>query len=143
MAGGQPGHGPRPPQPSGGPIRVDAIEGTQFGVAYPAMPPTPSGQAITSMVAGIGSILVAFAVGCFGVGGAESGWGPTVSGAFALLSAFIGAGAIFIGGHALGNIRRSGGMASGRGMAIAGISCGGSGVGLTVLLFLLAVLAVG
>jgi hypothetical protein len=65
-----------------------------------------------------------------------------VSGAFALLSAFIGAGAIFIGVHALRNIRRSGGTASGRGMAIAGISCGGSGIGLTVLFFLLAVLSV-
>lgn len=140
-----PNYPPRPaPPPPANPnaIRVDAIEGTSFGVAYPAIPPIPNGAAITSMVAGILSILVAFAVGCFGISGAQGGWGPTVSGAFALLSAFVGAGAIFIGVRALRIIRESRGAASGRGMAIAGISCGGSGAGLTVLFFLLAVLAV-
>jgi hypothetical protein len=133
---------PRPPQASPTAIRVDAIEGTNFGVAYPAIPATPNGAAITSMVAGILSILVSFAVGCFGISGAQGGWGPTVSGAFALLSAFVGAGAIFIGVRALRVIRESAGAASGRGMAIAGISCGGSGAGLTVLFFLVAVVAV-
>jgi hypothetical protein len=133
---------PRPAPPNPNAIRVDAIEGTSFGVAYPAIPPIPNGAAITSLVAGILSILVAFTVGCFGLTGAKGGWGPTVSGAFALLSAFVGAGAIFIGVRALRVIRASRGAASGRGMAIAGISCGGSGVGLTVLFFLLAVLAV-
>jgi len=39
-------------------------------------------------------------------------------------------------------IREAQGAASGRGMAIAGISCGGSGAGLTALFFLLAVVAV-
>jgi hypothetical protein len=133
---------PRPAPANPNAIRVDAIEGTSFGVAYPAIPPIPNGAAITSMVAGILSILVAFAVGCFGITGAEGGWGPTVSGAFALLAAFVGAGAIFIGVRALRLVRESRGAASGRGLAIAGISCGGSGVGLTVLFFLLAVLAV-
>jgi hypothetical protein len=135
---------PAPPAPphNSNAIRVDAIEGTNFGVAYPAIPPIPNGAAITSMVAGILSILVAFAVGCFGFTGAQGGWGPTVAGAFALLSAFVGAGAIFIGVRALRVIREAQGAASGRGMAIAGISCGGSGAGLTALFFLLAVVAV-
>jgi hypothetical protein len=135
---------PAPPPPPSNPnaIRVDAIEGTNFGVAYPAIPPIPNGAAITSMVAGILSILVAFAVGCFGITGSRGGWGPTVAGAFALLSAFVGAGAIFIGVRALRVIREARGAASGRGMAIAGISCGGSGAGLTALFFLLAVVAV-
>src|SRR5690348_7829566 len=141
-----PNYPPRPappaPPPNPNAIRVDAIEGTNFGVAYPAIPPIPNGAAITSMVAGILSILVSFAVGCFGISGAQGGWGPTVSGAFALLSAFVGVGAIFIGVRALRVIRGSAGAASGRGMAIAGISCGGSGAGLTVLFFLVAVLAV-
>jgi hypothetical protein len=132
---------PRPPPANANAIRVDAIQGTSFGVAYPAIPPVPNGAAITSMVAGILSILIAFAVGCFGITGAEGGWGPTVSGAFAVLSAFVGAGAIFIGIRALRVIRESQGAASGRGLAITGISCGGSGVGLTVLFFLVAVLA--
>jgi hypothetical protein len=133
---------PRPPQANPNAIRVDAIEGTNFGVAYPAIPPIPNGAAITSMVAGILSILIAFLVGCFGISGADGGWGPTVSGAFALLSGFVGAGALFIGIRALRVIRESRGAASGRGLAITGISCGGSGVGLTVLFFLVAVLAV-
>jgi hypothetical protein len=124
----QPAYPPRPPQANPNAVRVDAIEGTNFGVAYPAIPPIPNGAAITSMVAGIT--------------GAEGGWGPTVSGAFALLSAFVGAGAIFIGVRALRVIRESRGAASGKGLAITGISCGGSGVGLTVLFFLVAVVAV-
>ena len=132
-------------QPAGGgtalAMRVDLIEGTQFGVAYPAVPPTPSGPAIGSMVAGIVSILISFVVCCFGITGSTDGWGPAVSGAFAVLAAFIGGGAIGMGLFAARQIRRSGGSVRGRGMAIAGISCGGSGIGLTVLFFLLAVVA--
>jgi len=124
-----------------GPMRVDVIDGTHFGVAYPAIPPSPSGPSIGSMVAGIISILVSLVVGCFGIGGSSSGWGPAVSGAFAILAAFIGAGAIGMGVFGLRQIRRGGGTVRGRGMAIAGISCGGSGIGLTLLLFLIAVVA--
>jgi hypothetical protein len=128
---------PRVPDPLA--MRVDSIEGTQFGVAYPAVPPTPSGTSIASLVAGIASILVSFVVGCFGLTGSSDGWGPAVSGAFAVLAAFIGAGAIGAGVNGTRQIRRSGGTVRGRGLALAGISCGGSGIGLTVLFFLGAV----
>jgi hypothetical protein len=137
---GMPGYGVQPAA-APVPIRVDVIEGTQFGVAYPTVPPTPSGPSIGSMVAGIVSILISFVVGCFGLVGSTDGWGPAVSGAFAILAAFIGAGAIGMGFYGLRQIRRGSGTVRGRGMAIAGISCGGSGIGLTVLMFLLAVLA--
>jgi hypothetical protein len=129
------------PPAAAGSIRVDVIEGTQFGVAYPAVPPTPSGPSIGSMVAGIVSILVSFIVGCFGLVGSTDGWGPAVSGAFAILAALIGAGAVGMGFFGLRQIRRGNGTVRGRGMAIAGISCGGTGIGLTLLLFLLAVVA--
>jgi hypothetical protein len=122
-------------------MRVDVIEGTQFGVAYPAIPATPSGPSIGSLVAGIGSILVSFLVGCFGLTGSTDGWGPAVAGAFAVLSGLIGAGAIGLGVVGLRQVRRSGGTVRGRGMAIAGIACGGSGVGLTVLSFIVALVA--
>ena len=122
-------------------MRVDVIEGTQFGVAYPAVPATPSGPSIGSLVAGIASILVSFLVGCFGLTGSTDGWGPAVAGAFAVLAGFIGAGAIGLGVVGLRQVRRSSGTVRGRGMAIAGISCGGSGVGLTVLSFIVALLA--
>jgi amino acid transporter len=148
--GGYPGYGQAPPQypgfgvppappPNPSAMRVDSIEGTQFGVAYPAVPPTSSGTSIASLVAGIISILVSFVVGCFGLTGSTEGWGPAVAGAFAVLAAFIGAGAVGAGINSTRQIRRSGGTVRGRGMAVAGISCGGSGIGLTVLFFLGAV----
>jgi hypothetical protein len=124
-------YGLQPPpvlaQPGGAAVRVEAVEGTPYGVAYPAVPPTPSGPAIGSMVAGIG------------ITGSGEGWGVAVSGAFVVLAGFIGAGSLGMGFFALRQIRRSGGAVGGRGLAIAGISCGGAGIGLTVLLFLLAI----
>jgi hypothetical protein len=129
-----------PPAADPARMRVDPIPGTQFGVAFPALPPMQSGPATGSLVAGIASILVALVVGCFGLGGAEEGWGPAVSGAFVVLGVFLGGGALAMGIFALRVIRRSGGTIKGRGVAGAGISCGGTGIGLTLLLFLLAVL---
>src|SRR5687768_5867942 len=45
-----------PPTP--GRVRVDPVPGTEFGVAYLAVPPTVSGLAAGSLVTGIASIVV-------------------------------------------------------------------------------------
>jgi hypothetical protein len=125
----------------GGAARLEIIEGTPFGVVYPLVAPTPSGPAIGSLVAGIASILVSFLVACFGLTGSSQGWGPAVAGAFAVLAGFIGGGAIGLGISALRKIRRSEGTVTGRGMAIAGISCGGTGLAVAALSFVISAVA--
>jgi hypothetical protein len=133
--------GPLPPAPPPvRPVRVDLVPGTGFGVAYPAVTPTVSGLAIGSLVAGIGAVLVSLAVYCFGLGGARDGWGVLVSGAFAILAALLGGAAVAVGLVAVRQIRRAPGELRGRGLAVAGVACGGSGAGLTLLGFLLALL---
>jgi hypothetical protein len=123
-------------------VRVDPVPGTDFGVAYLAVNPTVSGLAAGSMVAGIGSDLVALVAVCFGAIGASSGggWGPLVSGAFAILAALVGGGALAAGLATRRQIGRSGGRLSGRGFALAGIACGASGLGVAALGVLLAIL---
>lgn len=130
---------PPPPPQAARPVRVEALPGTPFGVAYLGVSPTVSGLAVGSMVAGIGSVLVAMVVVCFGLAGAQSGWGPLVAGAFAILAALVGGTAAAAGIVAMRQIRRAAGAASGRGLAVTGLACGASGVGLTLLGFLLAV----
>jgi hypothetical protein len=83
---------------------------------------------------------VAFVVICFGLTGARGGWGPLVSGAFAILAALVGGGALAAGLVSTRRIAHSGGRLSGRGLAVTGIACGASGLGLAVLGVLLAVL---
>jgi hypothetical protein len=86
-----------------------------------------SGVSIGSFGAGIGSLLVASIVWCFGIWGAEGGWGAIVSGAFCALAVLLGAAGVALGITGLRQIRRHQGM-SGRGLAIAGLSCGGVGI---------------
>jgi hypothetical protein len=64
-----------------------------------------------------------------------------VSGAFAVLAALTGLAGVGLGLAALRQIRRAAGRVSGRGLAISGIACGGSGFLLTVGGMLLAVVA--
>ena len=52
------------------PERIEAIPGTDFGVAYADVAPIASGQAVGSMIAGIGSVLVSLVELSFGLGGA-------------------------------------------------------------------------
>jgi Domain of unknown function (DUF4190) len=122
------------------PVRVDPVPGTPFGVAYLGVSPTVSGLAVGSMVAGIGSVLVSLLVYCFGLAGAQPGWGPLVAGAFAILAGLVGAAALASGLVAMRQIRRAPGELRGRGLAITGVACGGSGVALTVLGFVLVTL---
>jgi hypothetical protein len=130
----------KPPGPSV--TRAEPVPGTDFGVLYLGVPALPSGLAIGSLVAGIGSILVSFVVGCFGLVGSQEGWGPAISGAFVVLALIIGGASIGLGVLGLRQVRRSAGAVAGRGLAIAGISTGGSGLALTLLAFLSAILLV-
>ena len=117
---------------------MEAVPGTPFGVAYPLLPPTMAGLAVGSLVTGIGAILVALVVVCAGAL-AAGGPGPVAVGAFAVLAVLAGAGAGVTGIIAVRQSRRRPGELSGRGLAIAGIACGGSAVLLTVVGFVLAV----
>jgi hypothetical protein len=122
------------------PVAVRPVPGTPFMVAVVGIAPTTSGRAVASLVAGVGSILVSFVVGCFGVLGSDGGWGPKVAGAFALLALFAGVASVVMGRMALREIRRfpEAARPRGRGIALSGLICGSSGIGLTVLGFLLA-----
>jgi hypothetical protein len=140
---GVPYRPPVPPAPaaapssSSAPPRIEPVAGTDFGLAYFSVAPTVSGQAIGSLVAGILSIVVALIVACFGLTGAQAGWGPLVGGAFAVLAIAAGLGALGLGWFSVRQITRFGGRLTGRGMAVAGISCGAVGLALTVVAMLL------
>jgi hypothetical protein len=117
---------------------VEPVPGTGFAVGYFAVPPTTSGMAVGALVVGIASILISLLVTFFGLVGANAGWGALVAGAFAVLACLMGLGSIGLGLAALRQIRRAGPGARlrGRGLAIAGLACGGIGVAITVLVFL-------
>jgi hypothetical protein len=129
------------PGPQAGQVRIEPVPGTEFGVAYVPVAPTASGLAIGSLVAGIGSVAVSLIVGCFGIAGGSAGWGFLVAGAFAVLAGLLGVGAAGIGIVAMRQIRAARGRLTGRGIAIAGISCGGAGVVLTGAGMLIALVA--
>ncbi|MFI5492544.1 hypothetical protein [Actinoplanes sp. NPDC051859] len=129
-----------PPPPHDGawtPGRVDRVAGTDYGLVQLQVVPAMSGQATGSLIAGIASILVSLLVLCFGAVGAEDGWGVLAAGAFALLSGLLGVGAIVTGVLAMRQIRSSGQGGrlrfKGRGVAVAGCSCGAVGAGIAVL----------
>jgi hypothetical protein len=133
-----------PPPPSGRwqPERVEAVPGTEFGLIQFKVAPITSGLAIGSLIAGIGATLVSTLVLCFGLTGADAGWGALVAGAFTLPSVIGGVGAIVVGLIARRQIRRSGRTGqvrfTGAGIAVAGISCGGAGAGIALLSLALA-----
>lgn len=150
-AGSFPGP-PRPPTPPrpvpreawGSPRRVEPVPGTPFGVVHLAVPPITSGLAIGGLVAGIASVLVSLLVGCFGIAGARAGWGAWAAGAFTLLAGIAGTAGIVLGLLGRRQINRTAESSAvrftGRGVALAGLVCGASGLGLTLLAFLLALL---
>ncbi len=124
--------------------RMDPVAGTPFGLVQLRVAPITSGLAVGSLVAGVAGILVSTLVLCFGVAGASAGWGALVGGAFTLLAVLAGGGSISLGLAARRQIRRSGQEGrlrfTGRGVAIAGISCGAAGAGIALLTLLLVVL---
>ncbi|MEU1684527.1 hypothetical protein [Micromonospora sp. NPDC005707] len=120
-----PREAPRPPK------RVDAVAGTPFGVVHLDVPPVTSGLAIGSLVIGIASILVSLLVLCFGVAGPNYG-GAWAAGAFTVLGVIAGTAAVVAGLLARRQIRRPAPPPAvrftGRGLAVAGLSCGGVGL---------------
>jgi hypothetical protein len=134
-ASGLPGGHPFPPrqytapQPAApGPMRVEAVPGTEFGVAYLRVPPTVSGLAVGSMIAGIASILVAFIIGCAGVAGLQNEQIPIIAGAFAVLAALLSFAGLGLGYASTRQIRGGRGRFSGRGMGVTGMVCGAVGI---------------
>lgn len=73
------------------------MTGTPYGLAILGAPATTSGTAVGSLVCGIASVLVAMLVTCFGLAGADDGWGLWVAGAFALLAGSLGIAAVGLG----------------------------------------------
>src|SRR4051812_28559434 len=134
-----------PPPPSGRwrPERVEPVPGTEFALVQLRVEPLTSGLAIGSLLAGIAAVLVSLLVVCFGLVGADAGWGALVAGAFTLLSVIGGVGAIVVGLAARRQIRRSGDSGqvrfTGRGIAVAGISCGAAGAGIALAALALSV----
>ena len=122
---------------------MDPVAGTEFGLVQLQVAPIASGLATGSLIAGVGSIGVSFLVLCFGLAGSSDNWGGLVAGAFAVLGVLVGGGAAALGAVALRQIRRSHRPGqirfTGRGVAIAGISCGAAGLGISVLSLALAV----
>ncbi|MFV2115049.1 hypothetical protein ACFHW0_22265 [Micromonospora sp. LOL_025] len=99
------------------------------------VPPVTSGLAVGSLVAGIVSTLVAMLVICIGaVGGVGGAW---AAGAFTVLGVLAGAGAVVAGLLGMRQIRRPTAPPAvrftGRGLAVAGVSCGGAGLLLSLL----------
>ena len=114
------------------------MPGTPFGVVHLDVPPVTSGLAVGSLVAGIASILVSFLVICFGVaargrlgrlGGrrvhrARRRW-PAAAAVVARPARHAG--------RSGGPRRRPAVRFTGRGLAMAGISCGAAGLVLSLL----------
>lgn len=128
-----------PPGPDGQwrPARVEPVAGTEYGLVQLEVPSAASGLATGALIAGIASILVSVLVLCFGLVGSGESWGGWVAGAFALLAVLFGGGAVAAGLVARRQIRRSGAEGrlrfTGRGPAVAGISCGAAGAGIALL----------
>jgi hypothetical protein len=118
--------------------RVDPVEGTPYGVAFMRAPATVSGAAIGSMLAGIAAVFVGFVTGCFGLGTAA---GVVAGGAFAILATVAGFGGVGLGVVGIRQVSRGGGRVTGRGMAIAGLACGGCGIVITAVVMLGAALS--
>lgn len=135
--GGRP---PVPPQPRSGrwkPSRVDAVPGTGYAVVHLEIAPVTSGLAVGALLAGVAALIVGFIELCLGIAGARNGWGAWVAGAFTVLGLVTGGGGVGLGLAALRQIRRSGqpGLIrfTGRGPALAGVWCGGIGLGICLL----------
>jgi hypothetical protein len=135
---------PPPRDASVAPRRVEPVPGTPFAVVTLDVPPVTSGLAIGALVAGIASVLVSIVVVCFGVAGAQYGWGALASGAFTLLAVVAGAGAVVLSVVARRQMRRVGPAPAiryaGRGLSTSGLVTGLVGLAITLVGFGLALL---
>jgi hypothetical protein len=134
--GPRPGMPPPPREAPRPPKRVDPVPGTPFGVVHLDVPPVTSGLAVGSLVTGIASILVSLLVFCFGIAGPDYG-GAWAAGAFTVLGGIAGTAAIVAGLLSRRQVRRPAPPPAvrfaGRGLAVAGLSCGGAGLLLSLL----------
>ncbi|MGC4744136.1 hypothetical protein ACLQ28_00520 [Micromonospora sp. DT201] len=115
---------------------MEAVPGTPFGVVHLDVAPVTSGLAIGALVAGVASVLVSLLVICVGVAFSNDG-GAWASGAFAALGLLAGVAAVVAGLLGQRQIRRPAAPPAvrftGRGLAVAGISCGTAGALLSLL----------
>ncbi|MET8119001.1 hypothetical protein [Micromonospora sp. NPDC005189] len=115
---------------------MEMVPGTPFGVVHLDVAPVTSGLAIGALVAGVASVLVSLLVICFGVAFVDEG-GAWASGAFAALAVLAGLAAVVAGLLGQRQIRRptapSAVRFTGRGLAVAGISCGAVGALLSLV----------
>ncbi|MGH8876202.1 MAG: hypothetical protein ACRD0P_02495 [Stackebrandtia sp.] len=128
----------RPPAGSayGYPTRYAEAPGTgHFQLALPQLGTIVAGPAAGSMIAGIAAVMAAFSVGCTGV--FDSIMVPVAA---TVLVVFCIGTAGLLAGVALRQIKRGGGEYRGKGMAVAGLACGGGA--LFVLLFMLLILSI-
>jgi hypothetical protein len=125
------------------PVAVAQVADTPFAVALVEVRPTSSGPAAASLVAGIASVLVSLVVAWFVVVGAQSGWGAKVAGAFAVLATLLCAAAAWLAAAGLRRIRTgpAWGAVRGRGVALAGLTCGIVGLGISALVIVAALAA--
>ncbi|MCX4469944.1 hypothetical protein OOK41_06450 [Micromonospora sp. NBC_01655] len=111
------------------------MPGTPFGVVHLDVPPVTSGLAVGSLVAGIASALISLLVVCLGAtAGTQGAW---AAGLFAVLGVLAGTAAVVAGLLGMRQIRRPASPPAvrfaGRGLAVAGISCGATGLALSLL----------
>ncbi|MFI0792479.1 hypothetical protein ACH4OY_07240 [Micromonospora rubida] len=111
------------------------MPGTPFGVVHLDVPPVTSGLAVGSLVAGIVSALVSVLVICLGA--TADSQGAWAAGVFTFLGVLAGAAAVVAGLLGTRQIRRPSPPPAvrftGRGLALAGISCGAAGLVLSLL----------
>lgn len=138
---GPPAVAPPPADGRWEPARIEPVAGTEYGLVQLRVHPISSGLATGSLIAGIASVLVSVLVLCFGVIAAQESWGGWVAGAFTLLAVLAGGGAVTLGLLARRQIRDSGREGrirfTGRGTALAGVSCGLAGAGIALLCLVL------
>jgi hypothetical protein len=117
------------------------VPGTAYAIVELDVPPVTSGLAVGALATGIGSILFSMVVLCLGLVGMNSGWGGWAAGAFGLPSGLAGLAAMGLGLVGMRQIRRTppppAMRFTGRGLAIAGLTCGAVGLVGTLIAVLL------
>ena len=126
---------PMPPvsrPPAGSAFGYDESQNSeQFRLAVPPLDTIVAGPAVGSMISGIGALLVALAASCLGTVA-----GMVVTVATIVLAVFCAAAAGLLAGVSLRQIKRGAGEYSGRGMAVAGLCCGGAAILVVFFAFL-------
>lgn len=105
-----------------------------YQLMLPQIKPIHSGPAIGGVLAGSASILTAIVVLCVGVASRDAVFGI----AFTVLAVFLGGMGLVLSFIGMRQVRQSRGEYTGRGTAITGMVVSGTGLFLTLLMFLIA-----